>query len=217
MKGNAYDTLGVDKGADAATVKKAYRKRARQTHPDKPGGNKEAFQQVQRAYGLLKDSVKRAAYDQFGDAADSVKTLRTQAEETLAQLAIGCASTINPRTGYMLDPERDDMWQPICDCIRQNKTSIATQQRQSQDSANRFRKAAKRWKRKSGEESKIVQALEASAEECDKRIKAAKFEIAKCDEMIVVLNEHVFERGHNIGILEQLQSINACPAYIGIK
>ena len=51
-KSDYYDLLGVDTGADAAAIKKAYRKKAKETHPD-GGGTAAAFIEVQKAYEWL--------------------------------------------------------------------------------------------------------------------------------------------------------------------
>jgi len=69
MPESLYDTLGVKKGASSDEIKKAYRKLARQYHPDTNQGDKSAeehFKQVQTAYDVLSDSEKRKAYDRFG-------------------------------------------------------------------------------------------------------------------------------------------------------
>ena len=60
---NAYETLGVPKGASDEEIKRAYRKMAAQHHPDKQGGNTAKFQEIQSAYETLSDPQKRAQHD----------------------------------------------------------------------------------------------------------------------------------------------------------
>ncbi|AJA69179.1 molecular chaperone DnaJ [Myroides odoratimimus] len=72
MKKDYYEILGIDKGADAAAIKKAYRKKAIEFHPDKNPGDKEAeekFKEAAEAYEVLSDADKKARYDQYGHAA----------------------------------------------------------------------------------------------------------------------------------------------------
>src|SRR6476660_4806560 len=67
-----YDLLGVQRGADEAALKAAYRRMAKECHPDRKNGCKESearFKQISEAYDVLKDPQKRAAYDRFGKAA----------------------------------------------------------------------------------------------------------------------------------------------------
>ena len=71
-KRDYYEVLGVDRNADAATIKKAYRQLAKKYHPDMNPGDKEAeqkFKEAAEAYSVLSDDSKRRQYDQFGHAA----------------------------------------------------------------------------------------------------------------------------------------------------
>ena len=67
-----YDLLGIQRGADDAAIKAAYRRLAKECHPDRHNGcrDQEArFKAISEAYDVLKDPQKRAAYDRFGKAA----------------------------------------------------------------------------------------------------------------------------------------------------
>ena len=72
MKKDYYEVLGITKNASSSEIKKAYRKKAIQYHPDKNPGDKEAeaqFKLAAEAYEILSDPQKKSQYDQFGHAA----------------------------------------------------------------------------------------------------------------------------------------------------
>ncbi|MCI8416466.1 MAG: molecular chaperone DnaJ [Lachnospiraceae bacterium] len=74
QKRDYYEVLGVEKGADDAAIKKAYRQLAKKYHPDMNPGDAEAekkFKEASEAYAVLSDPDKRRQYDQFGHAAFS--------------------------------------------------------------------------------------------------------------------------------------------------
>ncbi|SFC79341.1 molecular chaperone DnaJ [Tropicimonas isoalkanivorans] len=71
-KRDYYEVLGIARGASEAEIKKAYRKKARELHPDSNSHKPDAeaqFKEVNEAYDVLKDADKKAAYDRFGHAA----------------------------------------------------------------------------------------------------------------------------------------------------
>ena len=69
-KRDYYEVLGVDKGADDATIKRAFKRLAIKYHPDrnKDPGAGDKFREINEAYQVLSDPQKRAAYDQYGFA-----------------------------------------------------------------------------------------------------------------------------------------------------
>ena len=82
-----YKTLGLQKGASAEEIKKAYRKLAFEFHPDRNSGNAEAekrFKEINEAYDVLSDEKKRREYDMFGSSSYSSQAQHTyyQSENT---------------------------------------------------------------------------------------------------------------------------------------
>lgn len=68
MPRDHYEVLGVPRTANVDEIKKAFRKKAHELHPDKHGGDEGKFKELNEAYQVLSDASKRSAYDRFGHA-----------------------------------------------------------------------------------------------------------------------------------------------------
>ena len=103
-KRDYYDVLGISRDADAAAIKRAYRKLAKKYHPDSNPGDKTAeqmFKDVNEAYDVLSDPKKKKLYDQFGHAAFD--------EQVSVVLAGSAASETVPAEHTGLDPSAPEM------------------------------------------------------------------------------------------------------------
>jgi DnaJ-class molecular chaperone len=85
-----YEKLGVDKAATPAEIKRAYRSKANQTHPDK-GGSTAEFAPVVRAYEVLSDPAKRLLYDTTGE--DKRPPIEKEVQDVLMQLFLQALSS----------------------------------------------------------------------------------------------------------------------------
>ena len=108
---NPYDSLGVPKDAPPEAIRAAYRKKARQHHPDK-GGNVAEFQSIQVAYDVLSDPERKARYDQTGETGTG-PTLESQALSTLSTMM----------TALMDFPQTNVATLPLVDQLRRMLTA----------------------------------------------------------------------------------------------
>jgi curved DNA-binding protein CbpA len=87
-----YDDLDIPPDADSATIKAAHRRAVKKHHPDKPEGDRDAFERVQRAFIVLSDPDRRAKYDRDGDAEEKPDNLAAQALKIAIMAFIGAVN-----------------------------------------------------------------------------------------------------------------------------
>ena len=94
QKRDYYEVLGVDKNADEAAIKRAYRVLAKKYHPDMNPGDAEAekkFKEASEAYAVLSDPEKRRQYDQFGHAAFVQLTQLPEVSDRQSHFSLICS------------------------------------------------------------------------------------------------------------------------------
>lgn len=129
---NLYDILGVDKKADGAAIKRAFRRKAQKAHPDR-GGSDAEMSAVNRAYGILSDQVARERYDQRGE--EVPRDPRADMLNELAKLLFGIVeAAANPES---------------CDVIGMARGAIDGVIRKQAEQAEKFRASAKKLDRAS--------------------------------------------------------------------
>lgn len=101
---NFYETLGLSEEATDAEIKKAYREKAKEAHPDK-GGDEESFKQLARAYEVLSDGEKRAKYDRG-------EPFETEDRNTKARRNL-CKAFDSIINGGLFDPDHSDLFKLI--------------------------------------------------------------------------------------------------------
>ena len=119
-----YEELGVGRNASTGDVRRAYRKRAKETHPDS-GGKAEEFDRVRRSMTVLTDPFKRERFDNTGNAEDGPDNTRSNALQVIEKHISDLVS------GYMSgrgDPRQMDVVAHLKNCIneelKQQRASI---------------------------------------------------------------------------------------------
>lgn len=114
-----YATLGVERDATPAQIRRAGRKRQKAAHPDAPGGDKDEFQRVQTALAVLGDPERRGRYDETGDTNEKPKFERAAAVQAItselnAMVSAYVAGGFQPKD----DPTRTDAIDRIRERLR---------------------------------------------------------------------------------------------------
>lgn len=153
-----YAELGVSKDATEDEIKAAFRKRAKETHPDKAGGSSEEFERVKQSHLVLTDPERRKKYDETGDAADNpVKSVQQRAMELVGAL-IGAAIDDSNK-----DLEHIDIVADIVQFLNDQAKEYGSEQKKLKAKQKRAEKFAKKIKRKKGGENLVARMAETHA------------------------------------------------------
>ena len=175
--------LGVPPDAPVEAIKRAYRKKASTTHPDKAGGSTTGFQELQRAWSILKDPEKRAQFDAFGEKSEGT-SIREKAEGEAINLIVSAA--------LKLDVAHTDLIQRVCMNVRNRQREIEQAINLAEKDRAKMLDAAARLKRVKGAENLAKRALEMSAENIDVKANGMRFDMELCAEILKVLDEYSY-------------------------
>jgi curved DNA-binding protein CbpA len=177
---NPYDELGVDKGASKDDIRKAYRKKAHESHPDKCGQDPAAtakFQLVAQAYSVLKDDARRKQYDETVEVKQEVDETFSNLAGLVLQLIEACA-----------DPDTFNLDAAVLEVL--NKTILAQTQAAllADKAAAKLERAAKLMKKKRSNRKAnfMAKALIDRAKDHRKAAAAARSEVESVEKSIAL-------------------------------
>ena len=188
-----YGALDIGKSASADDVRKAYRKKAKATHPD-TGGSVETFALVKLAYDTLKDDARRARYDQTGQADGGQPD---QSESAAMQHALRAIEHVIAQilTRHLSLSDID----VIADAVRTLEREQETLRKQAAELESMLastQKIAKRFKAKKDKPNHIKQMMDAKIADIQRGIAAKDFERAPFKRAIEILKDHTYDMSH---------------------
>jgi DnaJ-class molecular chaperone len=149
-KRTLYDYLEIGKDANHESIKKAFRKKAKQTHHDK-GGNQEEFRAMIMAYNILSDEEKRKRYDQ-GENPDVICSNNGH-EQQVRGFVLSIFNLLIDQNNF--DLLHNDLFEIIRQNIRLNKQTDFTEQGKHRDNIKRYENILKRIKKTDKDKSEL--------------------------------------------------------------
>lgn len=175
-----YQILGVEKNVSPEELKKAYRKLARQTHPD-AGGNGDHFAVIASAYAVLRDKEKRKRYDETGltvEVPSETLVARTQLLDMIMRLS----------------EEPGDVLLKAQEHIRKGQAELNVETQQIEGMLRNLKDQLARFKYKGAEEDYITAALEYRIEQRKIALENTKKAKEQGDLVLKLLEEYSYQR-----------------------
>jgi curved DNA-binding protein CbpA len=188
-----YKVLGVPRDADTPTVRKAYRRMAKTTHPD-AGGDCEAFQQAARAVAILDDPAKRERYDRTGSVEDD--PVQSPYHDALAIIMPIIAAGVQAWASDPIntcDIEKITLFVNLRDALEKMRSGQLAEVDKAQRGIDKLRKLAKRTRRKDGTTSPIALAMEGEARRIETVLEPMRRKMAGIDAAIALVKDHKFD------------------------
>lgn len=186
-----YEILGVRRNATADTIKKAYRKRSRDHHPDR-GGDADAFRALQTAYEVLSDPVRRKTYDETG-AFDPNAGVDHDLPVVIQFLHNGLMEVLQNYEQMRVEPEKRDLIKDMIDRFREGQKTRADAMKNFRRGQTVLDRVIKRLKVKEGEANLLADVARSKRAELEKVIVTTAAEIEYMTKAIKILENHEFD------------------------
>jgi len=180
---NPYDILETSPQASDEEIKKKFRILAQQFHPDRSGGNEEKFKQINLAYSILSDPVRRKHFDSTGQY-NVNPSLREESINNLARLLNHFINEINPDLENLIVCMKND--------IVREKNVLSTQISNCINAITKLEKFSKKIKRKKEGENILKSFVQAQITSQENNIKTLNKNLEVCDNMLEILEDYEF-------------------------
>jgi curved DNA-binding protein CbpA len=180
---NPYDILETSPQASDEEIKKKFRILAHQFHPDRSGGNEEKFKQINLAYSILSDPVRRKHFDSTGQY-NVNPSLREESINNLARLLNHFINEINPDLENLIVCMKND--------ILREKNVLSTQISNCINAITKLEKFSKKIKRKKEGENILKSFVQAQITSQENNIKTLNKNLEVCDNMLEILEDYEF-------------------------
>jgi len=209
-KFDPYHVLRLERDAGAEDVKRAFRDRAKATHPD-AGGSAEAFADVKRAHVILSDPKKRAKFDSTGEAEpDAVDNADQRAMQIIAMLLRGAlAGEQDPLRADVVTAIRQAIDKDVAD-LHQRIRVIERVIKRAERMRGRFRKA--RRKGKPDGQNLLDSMLTWEIREAEAGLANMKAALADRKRAHEILADYSFDREEDMAALQRQMAANAYAA-----
>lgn len=184
---NPYETLGVNRDADAATIKRAHRRRSQKAHPDK-GGSSDEFHAVQLAYQILIDDARRDRFDKTGDCNE--KNQHQLAMQTLANMIVNLVDNAP-------DVDHQNIVEMMREVVKTRQANFENEIREIKRKAAKRRRAARRVRHSGGGANLLQRILEDNILVLERKIAGLQEE----REFGVLLLQILAEYGYDVELI----------------
>ena len=180
MKRTLYDDLAIKKDATSDQIKKAFRQKAKETHPD-TGGNGDDFKTIVKAYSVLSDEEKRKRYDQ-GEDPDNINQSNTHEQQVMSTVF----NIFNAVVDQNVDVEHNDIFDIVRQNLKINQQNFKNEKDRNQRNIDKYNKILKRIKKKH-ESMLFIQLLDDKIKGCNATIIQVEQQIKICEDALELI------------------------------